>query len=769
MRYRFILGVLCALSISVDAAPLALITNNLDRTVSVVNTETHQVEQTITVGSHPVGVAISPDASKAYISNSGAASLSVIDLASRVVTNTVSVGNNPGGISVSADGSQVYVTNRDDDTVSIVDTASTLVIATVSVGDSPRTVVPAVSGSLAYVSNFKDNTVSVIDTQSQALVSTIGVGSGPLGVALNPSGAEVYVANQLGNSVSVIDTSTQTVTRTLSAGARPSSLVVLPTLNQLYIANRDGNSVSVIDLATWASVYSIPVGSGPHGIGATEDGAEVYVANYFGDSVSVISTADHVVTSTIPVGNGPFALGKFIVPDTPAVVSEGPNIIFILTDDMNVGDAQYMPNLQSMLAAQGVTFTNAFVTSTSCCPSRASMLRGQYPHNTSIHRTGDAFDIFTSLGYDQETVATHLQASGYRTAFYGKYFNDYSGKDAREYIPPGWTEWYALLLKGYYQYNMNVNGAFLSYGIDPEDYQTDVLAGFALESVKALATDPRPLFQWIAVSAPHLPSTPADRHLLEFQDLTSPRTESFNEPDVSDKPQWIKDLAIFSTEDEVTIDTIYRDRLRSLLAVDDMIGSLVAELESLGELNNTYFVFSSDHGFQLGEHRLEYGKGTAYEESIRVPLVIRGPGVPAGETREHLVINNDFMPTMVDMGAGYIPALADGRSLMPLLSTTPTAISNWRQRFLVQKTMDPLVIPKEYLPDNYYAVRDKYRLYTEYYESDEKELYDMRSDPYQVRSKHKSVSSTLLDTYAAQLQSLIGCQQQACRDAEGAP
>lgn len=758
---------LCALCTFAEAAPLALITNNLDRTVSVINTDTRLVEKTVSVGVNPVGVAIAPDATVAYISNSGDATVSVLALDTLTVVQTIAVGAGAGGMDISADGKSLYVANRDAASVSVIDTATAAVTHTLAVGSNPRMVTLSADGALAFVSNYQSNNVTVIDTLSLQTLATVAVGKGPLGITANPDTQEIYVANQLANSLSVIDSSTLAVTHTITTGARPSAPVVVSATQQVYVSNRDGNTLAVIDIASKTVVKTLAVGDSPHGVAVSHDGAQVYVANYFGDNVSVVNTADYTIANTIVAGNGPFALGDFIVPPPPEVV-RSPNIIFLVTDDMNVGDAAFMPQLQTLIARQGITFSNAFVTQSTCCPSRASMLRGQYPHNTGIHRTGDAFLVFKDAGTDSETIATHMQTNGYRTAFFGKYFNDYSGDSGRKYIPPGWSEWYALLLKSFYDYNMNVNGLNIKYGVQPEDYQTDVLAGYALDSVKALATDPRPLFAWIAVSAPHLPAAPADRHLQEFIGQPVPRSEAFNEADVKDKPQWIKDLKSLNSITQDTIDNIYRDRLRSLLAVDDMIGNLVTELAAQGELDNTYFIFTSDNGFQLGEHRLDYGKGTAYDESIRIPLLIRGPGIPAGVTREHLVANNDFMPTMVDLSAGYVPAIADGRSLQPLLSATPPATSAWRQRLLIQKTMDPVVLPQNFMPPHYYAIRDRNFLYVEYPTTGEKEFYDMRTDPAQARSKHKSAPATQLSDYATKLQSLIGCQQQACRTAEDA-
>src|SRR5215213_2535169 len=163
-----------------------------------------------------------------------------------------------------------------------------------------------------------------------------------------------------------------------------------------------------------------------------------------------------------------------------------------------------------------------------------------------------------------------------------------------------------------------------------------------------------------------------------------PRPPSFDEDDVSDKPAWIRDNPPLDPEQIAYAEDLYRKRLQSMLAVDDMIGRLVGELRKSGELDNTYFFFTSDNGFHFGTHRLSVGKWTAYEEDIRVPLIVRGPGVPEGAKLEHLVLNNDLAPTFAELGGAEVPSFVDGRSLVPLLKHTPPSLKDWRQAFLVE-------------------------------------------------------------------------------------
>jgi arylsulfatase A-like enzyme len=336
-----------------------------------------------------------------------------------------------------------------------------------------------------------------------------------------------------------------------------------------------------------------------------------------------------------------------------------------------------MPNLKSLLIDKGTTFDNAFVTNSLCCPSRATILRGQYTHNHEIlsnEPPRGGFQKFRFLGHENSTMATWVKEQGYRTAFFGKYLNGYN----ETYIPPGWDEWYAVT-GNYLSHTFNENGHLVSY--EPESYyETDVMSDKASDYITRTAgADPpfftanRPFLMWIGTKAPHQPASPAPRDDDSYPAISLPHPPSFDEKDVSDKPDWISDNPPLSLEQKRYMEELYRKRLQSMLAVDDMIGDLVGALHDSGELDNTYIVFTSDNGFHLGQHRLGAGKWTAYEEDIRIPLIVRGPGVPEGETLHHMVLNNDLAPTFADLAGAEIPSFVDGRSLKPLLTDDPQA------------------------------------------------------------------------------------------------
>ena len=210
---------------------------------------------------------------------------------------------------------------------------------------------------------------------------------------------------------------------------------------------------------------------------------------------------------------------------------------------------------------------------------------------------------------------------------------------------------------------------------------------------------------------------------------------------------------------------LYRDRLRSMLSVDDMIERLILELDQTGELDNTYIVFASDNGLHLGHHRMAGGKTRAYEEDIRVPLLVRGPGVPAGRTLQHTVLNIDLAPTFARLAGGQAPPGTDGRSLVPLLSGTPPPSGTWRDSFLIQFTRQGDAPPET--TDSYSAIRTAQHTYTEHL-TGERELYDLAADPYQLQSLHASpAQSGLMGELHDRLELLKTCSGAGCRAADG--
>ena len=324
------------------------------------------------------------------------------------------------------------------------------------------------------------------------------------------------------------------------------------------------------------------------------------------------------------------------VPSTTPPPPAPPNLLFILTDDQDLllGSLDVMPNVRALIAAKGATFSNHFVPLSLCCPSRTTLLTGLHAHNHRVytnHPPDGGFARFHSLGLEEESLGPVLQRVGYRTGLMGKYVNLYPEGQDKTYVPAGWDEWDAPLGAGGYKafnYTMNQNGALVVHGATPADYLTDVLRDRALQFI---AADPaRPFFLYLASFAPHAPSTPAPRHADLFANARAPRTPSFNEADMRDKPAAMRSRQRLTPTDVATLDRQYRLRLQSLQAVDEMVGALVQALGDTGQLANTFIVFTSDNGFHMGQHRMKAGKYTPYEEDVHVPLFVRGPGVAPG-------------------------------------------------------------------------------------------------------------------------------------------
>jgi arylsulfatase A-like enzyme len=346
----------------------------------------------------------------------------------------------------------------------------------------------------------------------------------------------------------------------------------------------------------------------------------------------------------------------------------------------------------------------------------------------------------------------------------GKYLNGYPAGEP-SYVPPGWDEWYAKIEEqDLYNYHLNENGEVVSYGDDTEDFYTDVLSRQVSDFVSRAAQDDQPFFAYVAPTAPHAPATPAPRYQGAFAGEKAPRSPSFDEEDVSDKPSWLRDhTAQFDDEDISEIDHHYRDRLESMLAVDEMVASLVKELEATGELENTYIIFTSDNGYLLGEHRLKDQKDRPYEESAHVPLYVRGPGIAPETQVDELVLNNDLVPTFAELaGIELGEEETDGRSLLPLLRGEEPRW--WPRRGRSAILLEGFVGKGA---RHYGAVRTKTHKYVEY-SNGEKELYDLEADPHELENVYETADPSLIEDLKERLEALRDCKGEGCREAEDA-
>jgi N-acetylglucosamine-6-sulfatase len=433
-----------------------------------------------------------------------------------------------------------------------------------------------------------------------------------------------------------------------------------------------------------------------------------------------------------------------------------PNIVFVLTDDQDAGSLKYMPKVREQLVEKGTTFENGILTLPVCCPSRATMLRGQYAHNHSI---GDGSGgengarAFRRRGLEKSTVATWLDEAGYRTALVGKYLNGYDYR----YVPSGWDRWYANVGDDVWAECLNENGKERCYGSKHPDA---VLADKAEGFIRSSRSSPQPIFLWLSLNAPHDPAPHMRQDRNMFSNLPLPRPPNFDEPDVSDKPMWVKRQPRISPKRERGLRALYLDRLRSLQTADRTVGRLVDALADTGRLENTYIVFFTDNGYHMGEHRVTAAKSTPYLEAVRFPLIVRGPDVPQDQTRGDLVLNTDIAPTFAGLGGAQTPRFVDGRSIAPLLEGEP---ASWRTAGLIENRRSR----KQHRPAFAGLITGK-RTYVEY-ENGEKELYNLGTDPYQLKNAYQSADPTLKKELARSLDALRSCEKEACRTAEDGP
>jgi arylsulfatase A-like enzyme len=472
----------------------------------------------------------------------------------------------------------------------------------------------------------------------------------------------------------------------------------------------------------------------------------------------------------------------------PAEGARGPNVVVLMTDDQAATDMTPLRRTRRLIGNAGVTFTRSFVSYPVCCPSRATFLTGQYAHNNGVRclypKCGGGYEALRQREY----LPVWLERAGYVTAHMGKFLNGY-GRDRPADIPKGWTEWYGLVDHSTYRmwgYTIFENGTSRTYGNVlrevPRLYQTDVLARKAVDFIRRRGPDDAPFFLSVAFLAPHHESgytqrltgqlvRPAPRHRGRFANAALRRPPSYNEQDVSDKPwflgRWNHPLTPVR---DAAIVTRMRQRWESLLAVDEAVADIMAALERVGELDDTYVIFTSDNGYMQGEHRVPLGKMLPYDPSTQVPLLIRGPGLPRGRRTRALVGNVDLAPTILDATPARTSRQLDGqsflpfarnvhrRSLRPLLHETvgngARGRSNTREGGA--KGQQPRV-------PAWRAVRTTRWLYVDY-KGGHRELYDLKRDPAQLRSLAADPRLRVrLRTLRRILGDLTRCRGRECR------
>jgi N-acetylglucosamine-6-sulfatase len=445
---------------------------------------------------------------------------------------------------------------------------------------------------------------------------------------------------------------------------------------------------------------------------------------------------------------------------------ERPNLIVIETDDQTLAslNRKTMPATTALLADRGTMFSEYVVSSPLCCPSRATLLTGQYPHNHGIVSNSPGY---SDLRQKDNLLPVWLQRAGYVTAHVGKYLNNWEREVADPTEPlPGWDEWVTMLPPySYFDYSLGVNGRQFSFGNRRSEYLTTVLNRRAARIVRERAPGPAPLYLQVDQLAPHgqseqergscgLTATPLPGDFRRFAREQLPRPPSFDEEDVSDKPPFRQLLDRLPASRLRSVRANYRCRLASIRAVDRGIRRLHAAIKAAGELDRTVFVFTSDNGFLQGEHRVPAQKAQAYEEAVRVPMVVRTPrSVRGGTERVPRVdvptANIDLAPTILDIASarpcrdvGSCRTL-DGRSMLGLI--------RGRTRHWPQNRGILLGFSSGHRRNargescRFSGIRTGARSYVEHVSvpdpatgtcepTYERELYDLENDPYQLEN-----------------------------------
>jgi len=359
------------------------------------------------------------------------------------------------------------------------------------------------------------------------------------------------------------------------------------------------------------------------------------------------------------------------------------NIILFITDDQDVelGSLKFMPKLNEFIGRPGAKYEHGYVTTPMCCPSRSSMLTGLYVHNHHVYTNNEnCSSISWTQTHETRTFATYLQKAGYKTGYFGKYLNRYSGHR----IPVGWDHWMGLVRNSrYYNYTLNNNGDIEKHGDDYEkDYLPNLITNSSIKFINQMERTNSPFMAVLAYPAPHGPEDSAPQFQDMFLNVTSHHTPAYNNAPNPDK-QWI----LRHTQPMLPIhkkftDVLMTKRLQTLQSVDDGVQRIVESLSSSGQLDNTYIFFTSDHGYHLGQFGLVKGKAFPYEFDTHVPFFVRGPGINPNSIRKQPVLNIDLAPTFLDIAGVEIPEHMDGKSI---LNTFKSPNANLRDSFLIER------------------------------------------------------------------------------------
>jgi len=398
---------------------------------------------------------------------------------------------------------------------------------------------------------------------------------------------------------------------------------------------------------------------------------------------------------------------------TNEAVQERPNVVVIVTDDQRArGTLRFMPHTQRLFGRRGLSFPNSFATTPMCCPSRATIFTGRYAHNHRVLK-----GMATDPDFDQRaTIQYQLQNASYKTAMFGKYLNGWNLSED----PPHFDSWAVFSQSGdggYYDGMWNVDGEKRRVG----EYSTTFIRNRGVDFIRSHASPDQPWLLFLSTAAPHIPFTPEPR----YRGADVGRPESFDPRSIDrtarTKPPFIRKFR----DSQRHAESARKRQLRTLLSVDDMVETLYAVLRETDQDRDTLMIFMSDNGYMWGEHGLTR-KMFPYDGSVRVPLMIRWPGVTeGGSTDDRLAATIDVAPTIYD-ATGVPPpehADVDGRSLLRPWTRDRLLLEYWRTHGR----------------PSWSALRTRGRLYVEYRREKSnkiwaRELYDLRSDPRELKN-----------------------------------
>ena len=529
-----------------------------------------------------------------------------------------------------------------------------------------------------------------------------------------------------------------------------------------------------IGVAVTSSVTALAVVAGTFAL-STFDGSSLGSASA---AESTFAGGGGRPTFAVPGGTPQEGLVPSQAPATPTVtgsLDDIRNVIIVLADDLDWTTFDSVPRLAT-LKAQGTTFVNYVATDPVCCPSRASLLRGQYVHNHKVisntAATGGGWPTYYKGGDEVDSLPVWLQAAGASTALFGKYLNEYPDTaPSKAYVPPGWTRW-ASPISGEpsytgYDYVLNRNGVLKRYGSAPKDFLNDVLTVDAVDFVSS-ATEP--FFLLFSTFNPHHPFPVAKRHAKLYSNAVLPKGPSFNRFGY-DEPTWLRSFPIMRQPKINGLERMWKKRLRSTESVADSVDALLAALDASGRRSDTLVMVTSDNGYHLGMRRMPRGKRTPYREDALLPMVLIGPGIPQGLTIDAMTSTVDIAPTLLEIMKGSTPDWLDGRSWVPLLtgeSGQAGSSQPWRTGVLTESLSisepgDPDF--ERYQPPRFKSLRTNRWLYVTY-ESGEVELYDRSFDPFEMVNLASRADPALLQALEQQTQALAACAGSTCREAD---